>query len=64
MYVYVCLLSVLSAITVQVPTAGDDNTFIGFAKNAIDIVQCRMKPSYLEVRPECCPLPFTRAASW
>lgn len=30
-------------------SAGDDNTFIGFAKNAIDIVQCRMKPAYLEV---------------
>lgn len=30
--------------------AGDENTFIGFAKNAIDIVQCRMKPAYLEVR--------------
>jgi cephalosporin hydroxylase len=26
----------------------DENTFIGFAKNAIDIVQCRMKPAYLE----------------
>ena len=34
--------------------AGDDGTFMAFAKNAIDIVQCRMKPAYLEVGHLIC----------
>jgi hypothetical protein len=31
--------------------AGDANTFVGFAKNAIDIVNCRMKSVDMQVIP-------------
>ena len=42
---------------------GDSNTFMAFAKNAIDIVQCRMKPYYMEADSPVCQLSSSRYCS-